>query len=115
MENFNTIKKVLLLTLLTAASHQLQAQSDEQIRNKSNGYLENHPSRTRIRSINQIEIDKKMPDTKTLYIIDDKIFSGTAEELNKAKLDKLRLIHSVKDTTSSSGIQYILIFRTKRG
>jgi len=115
MESFNTLKKVILLFLLTAASHQLQAQSDEQIRSKSNGYLEKQQSRQRIRSINQIEIDKTMPNSKTLYIIDNKIFSGTAEELNKAKLEKLNLIHSVKDTTSTSGIQYILIFRTKRG
>jgi len=115
MENFNIIKKVILLFLLTAASHQLMAQSDEKVREKSNGYLEKQQSRQRIRSINQIDIDKNMPDTKTLYIIDDKIFSGTAEELNKAKLEKLNLIHSVKDTTSTSGIQYILIFRTKRG
>ncbi|MEJ5960720.1 hypothetical protein [Pedobacter immunditicola] len=115
MENFNMLKKVTLLFLLTVASHQLQAQSDEQIRNKSNGYLEKQQSRQRIRSINQIEIDKNMPDKKTLYIIDDKIFSGTAEELNKAKLEKLNLVHSVKDTTSTSGIHYILIFRTKRG
>ncbi len=114
MGNLNALKKLFLLILLTSSGLQLQAQTDEQIRSKSSGYLEKQQSRQRIRSINQIEIDKKMPDSNTLYIIDNKIFPGTAEELNKTKLERLTLIHSVKDTTSTSGIKYILIFKTKK-
>jgi len=115
MENFNMLRKVFLVSLLMTVCHQLHAQTDLEIRNKSKGYLEKQQSKQRIYRINQTETHKNMPDSNTLYIIDNKIFSGTSEELNKTKLEKLVLLHSVKDTTSTSGIQYILIFKTKKG
>jgi hypothetical protein len=113
MENFTTLKKLLLLILLIAASQQLQAQTDEQIRNKSKGYLEKQSAKQRIRRVPQTEIDKNVPDSNTLYIIDNKILAGTAEELKKIKLETLDLVRSIKDPAAASVIKYILIFRTK--
>jgi hypothetical protein len=107
------MKKFLLLCLVVAFCQQLKAQSDEQIKKKSGSYLDTYPSKKRTVIRRQV-IDKKFPDSNSLLIIDHKIFRGTADQLRKSQLDSLQLIQSIEDTTSVSGVKYILIYQSKK-
>lgn len=73
-----------------------QAQTDEQIQNKSKGYLENRSQKISIRAI-PVPFGTILATEMQLIVIDNKLFKATDPALKYIAADALVFINSIKD------------------